>query len=310
LGIVLLGGCGSTFNNDALLEDADFLNALPGPEQIHISTPGTLEVEACEEAGTSTLACLTVDSLDTAQSLLAIVNDLTQVIHGQTPTERGEDYRVWGPGDWLENLPGTFVRVEMSRSPTRSTYSWAYQFAPSSQGPWSGEILVGTHRAGELIVAEGSGDLDCDLEAWAQVTGGGTTGSMTIEYDVRDRTWLRLVTDGRAGEDPLGQDRDWTYEELPDGGGEFIYDSAFDVHNSEQDIAEQVDIRVRWTALGDGRGYGLVTGGDLEVGLASTSECWDPDGQFTWHTDEFGWQDEQGDVALCAFSEPAWPAVD
>ncbi len=295
----LLAACGTTFSDEPWEDDADFLNALPGAEQLDPHVPGTLEASACDAADVSTFACLTVESVATTEGLLTIVTELTEVIRDQTPSERGEDYRVWGPGDWIADLPGVFVRVEMSRSPTRSTYSWAYQLSDSTQGPWTGELLTGTHHAGEVEVAAGSGDLVFDLDGFAEFRGSeGGGGTIVISYDVRDLTWIEVVTDART----------FAYQAWRDGGGELTYDSSLDLLGGDAD--ERFDLRVRLTADGEGRGDALAGPNASSGGLASASECWAPDGQLTWHSDDFGWQSETGDPADCAFAEPAWPATD
>ena len=293
-----LTACGTTFTDEPWQEDADFVNALPGAEQLDLVLPGQLTSEACAQADASTFACLTVEAIDTTVGLTSVVAELTDVIRGETPSERGEDHRVWGPGDWVADLPGVFVRVEMSRSPTRSTYSWAYQLSDSSQGPWTGELLSGTHQAGEVEVAAGSGDLVFDMDGFADFRGTSGGGTIVIAYDVRDLTWLQLDTDVQT----------FTWQALADGGGEVTYDSAFDLVGGSAD--EQFDLLARLTPTGEGRGDALASGGVSGGGVATASECWAADGQLTWHTDEFGWLDDSGDEGACAFADPAWPAAD
>ncbi len=115
---------------------------------------------------------------------------------------------------------------------------------------------------------------------------------------MRELTWIEVVTD----------DRTFAYQAREDGGGELTYDSSLDLLGGDAD--ERFDLRVRLTASGEGRGDALAGPSAPSGGLASASECWASDGELTWHSDDFGWQEESGDPADCAFAEAAWPATD
>ncbi len=303
-------GCGSNISNSVFYDDADFLNALPGPEYFRMDYPTEFAVGSCDEGSEATaiFACLTQDSLDSGDAYLGFVTTLTDVVRSLAPTTRGEDLRVWGPGDWMEEAPGYFLRVEMSRSPTQSTYSWAFQVSENSDGPWDLEVIYGTHTSGELDVAAGIGDLTLDLTALEAVVETGTGGEVHVDYDVRELTWLRVTSTGiDAGEEEL-LDSEWTHQETEEGGGDFTFGTRLDVAHTP--TPEEVALRVRWTEFGEGRGDALLFGGDLGVPPRTANQCWDPTGLVTWHTDELGWYPDEGDEADCAFDEAAYPATE
>ncbi|GEM_PF-1932514 len=303
-------GCGSTISNQVFYDDADFLNALPGTEQFDLAYPSEIDTSDCETDGTekATFACVTVQALETGNAFVGTITALTDVIRYAAPSERGEDYRVWGPGDWIPEYPGYFLRVEMSRSPTRSAYSWSFQLASNTVGPWDTEIIHGTHYAGELDVAAGVGDLVLDFDALADVVGTQGGGLVTVSYDARDLTWFAVSTESLdAGLDET-LSSDWVYQEDADGGGDLTFDAQLPVDDNP--ALEDLALRVRWTSFGEGRGDALIHGGDLTGSPRSASECWGSSGHLVWHEDDLGWLAETGDVAECAFEDAAFPAVE
>ncbi len=300
-------GCGSTMSNAVFYDDADFLNALPGAGYFHLSYPTEFDTSDCDlsDSERSLFACITVDSLATGDELMGTITGLTQVVRTLAPSERGDDYRVWGPGDWLEFAPGTFLLVEMSRSPTHSAYSWAFQLAPSSQGPWESEFIHGTHYAGEIDVAAGIGDLVLDLDVLAEFEDTSGGGIVTVDYDVRELTRFSIQSDVGDG---VAVNSEWVYEETEEGGGDFTLDTEVDV-NANANL-EQMALRSRWEPEGQGRGDALLHGGDLTGNPLSASQCWAADGTLSWHFDDLGWIPETGDIGECAFEDAAFPALE
>lgn len=306
----LLIGCGSTISNQVFYDDADFLNALPGPAQFDLAYPTAIDTSDCHAAGSekSTFACVTVEALETGNGFVGMITALTEIIRTASPAERGEDYRVWGPGDWISDYPGNFLRVEMSRSPTRSAYSYSFQLAPNTTGPWDTEVIYGTHYAGELTVAEGVGDMVLDFDALTAVVGVDGGGLVTVSYDARDLTGFSVVSEALDTGEGDPYDQAWSYQEAEDGGGDLSFDARLNVDPNP--ALEELALRVRWTELGEGRGDALVYGGDLSGSPRSASECWGSSGLLTWHLDDLGWLSENGDSAECAYEDAAFPALE
>jgi hypothetical protein len=309
--LLLTTGCGSTISNQVFYEDADFLSALPGPDHFNMDYPTETTTEACDANDTETAAffCITVDALETGNGLIETLTALTDVVRLASPSERGDDYRVWGPGDWIEKFPGNFLRVEMSRSPTRSAYSWSFQLARTSQGPWDSEVIFGTHYAGEIDVSAGVGDLVLDLDALAEIVGEtGQVGRLTAAYDARDSTEFSVLFEGQDETDGSLVNSQWTYQEMADGGGDLIFDSDLNLDNDT--ALEKLALRTRWRVNGDGRGDSLVHSDDLTGSPRSASQCWKGNGDMTWHTDEFDWMEDTGSESECAFADAAFPALE
>ncbi len=305
-GVLWATGCNTSLSNDHLLDDVDFLDALPGTEQFDLDYPGDWEVTTCEAVveGESTLACVTVSSLTNAESVLEIVSDTNDLIRTLTPTRREEDYREWGPGTLFPELPEVFVRVRMSRSPTRSAYTWWYALAPTVDGPWTEEVLKGTHYAGDETVAEGEGTLAVDLDGWSSVTGASDSGRLNYAYDIRGLPWFSVATEDWSSASWSMTDQTWSYQAAEDGGGDFHYASQLDVLEGTE--LDDLELRVRWTAEGLGRGDALIFGGEVTGKTGSASECWEPDGGLVWHSDDVDWMDDFGAVEDCAFQQSSF----
>ncbi len=310
-GLVLLAtGCGSTISNQVFYDDADFLNALPGPEQFDLAYPSELDTADCHEEGSekATFACVTVEALASGNGFVGMITALTEVIRTATPAERGEDYRVWGPGDWIPDYPGHFLRVEMSRSATGSAYSWAFQLAATTAGPWDHEIIAGTHYAGEVEVAAGVGDLTLDFDALSEVVGSESGGVVNVSYDARDLTWFSVTSEALDVGLEETYDSEWVFQEAEDGGGDLSFETGLAVDPGA--ALEELALRTRWTPFGEGRGDALIHGGDLSGSPRSASECWGASGHLTWHQDDLGWLGETGDPEDCAFTDASFPALD
>lgn len=284
--LLLLTACGSTFSNDLFLDDADFAAALPGAEHLALSYPVPAEGMVEEPAD---LYALTVQTLTVGGAILALATDATAQVLALPPTERGEDYRVWGPFPYEEN-PDWFLRVEMSRSSTGATYSYAFQVAETSAGPWA-ELLEGRHEVGEDEVALGEGTV-----WWREPSG---QGEVEITYDLRETPTIgAVVTAVDLGGGPLSQRWTWTAE--ADGGGRLSHSQPADavpaLHGSSD---ETLSLQSRWLGDGTGRGDAWLTGGDLYTTTVQLRQCWSSAGLATWSWDSEGWTEELGASEAC-----------
>lgn len=286
LGWSLLLACGSTLSNDLFLDDADFAAALPSGEHLALSYPVPDQGVAEDPAD---LYTITVNTLGLGGAILDLTTGATAQVLAAPPTERGLDYRVWGPLPWDEN-PDWFLRVEMTRSSTGGTYAYAFAVAETSAGPWW-EFLEGQHEVGEQEVALGEGTV-----WWRNLLG---EGEVEIGYDLRETATISAeVRALDLGEGSI--DQQWTWTEEVDGGGRLFQAQPADaVPALRGGSDEELTVESRWLSDGTGRADAWLSGGDLYGATVQLSQCWMATGAATWSWDNQGWTDQVGESGAC-----------
>ncbi|MCK6502531.1 hypothetical protein L6R53_03905 [Myxococcota bacterium] len=284
--VLLLSACGSTFSNDLFLDDADFAAALPSDQHLALSYPAPAEGVVEDPAD---LYAITVQTLSVGGAVLALATDATAQVLALPPSERGEDYRVWGPFPYEDN-PDWFLRVELSRSSTGALYTYAFQVAETSAGPWA-ELLEGRHEVGEEQVALGEGAV-----WWRDPTG---QGEVAITYDLRDTPTIgAVVTALDLGGGAI--DQQWTWTEEADGGGRLSHSQPADAVPALHGAGDEaLTVESRWLSDGTGRGDAWLSGGDLYAATVQLRQCWSSSGEATWSWDSEGWTEELGDSGAC-----------
>ncbi len=83
-------------------------------------------------------------------------------------------------------------------------------------------------------------------------------------------------------------------------------DAHDDVSDEKNTAKEDVQIRSRWNAQGEGRADITLSGGDVPqtYGTVSAIECWDSSFARVYYGDSVEYAPTEGDVAACAYSEP------
>ncbi len=280
---LLFLACSGDLSNQLFDEDAAFAAALPDADQLTLSSPG--DPGSVSDAAAE-LFSLTVGTLAGGQQVLDGITSMTAEVLATPPTERGEDYRVWGPVPSDDN-PDLFLRIEMSRSSTGSAYTYALQVAETSAGPWW-ELVSGTHLAGLDDVALGTGSIELlDL----------TTGDqLLVDYDLQA---LRSVHMEQVdGGQPSLQ---WTWSEHDDGGGGLSYDQPADAIGKLSSVgATDLSVETTWLPDGAGRGVARLSGGAYAGSDIELLQCWDTSGSATWSWDSIGYTEPLGDESACA----------
>ena len=294
LTLVALTACGGDLSNAVFVEDAAFRAALP---QLTVSLlwPGG-EVTVEEPATGAELLALppTRDALAELAAALELLQVTVSPALSLSPSERGEDYRVWGPYPFDE-APGSFIRLEMSRTRDRALYSVALQAAATSLGPWT-EFSVGLWSE-EPLEEDLVGELGWDWGAFGAATGAAAEGHFTLAWSERGEH-LRL------GLAEIGGLESATMSVLlEDAGGALTTEALVDL-DDEGGLPESLTLRSVWDAAGAGRGALRVSGGDLGLISNTAEHCWAADGALLWFSDEEGWGTTSGDEAACASPPP------
>jgi len=295
--ILWLAACQGSLSNAIFYEDADFLDALPSGEDLAVAYPGDPVVDADDALYFTT----TMQTFEGFRNWSLLVTTVSDTIRAVPPAERGEDLRIWGPGVW-DAYPGSFLRLEMTRSSDHSLYVWTFQASEMSDGPWT-EFMSGV---------TGDGDWDArltwDQDALSEAVGAEGSGSLELRYFLHeDATVIDLET--RALATTVGTPGDSTamwFELTPEGAGEFQLAQRMDANPGEAfPIDEYVEIVSRWDDAGVGRGDGQVEGGDYPYPGLVLTQCWTAEGALSYQEDSEGVLPVEGTAADCPYEDVA-----
>lgn len=238
--------------------------------------------------------------------VLLLVDTVTDYPATWSDTE--ENTAVWGPYAQALDPAETILWVHYEEAD--DTYQWGFSQRPrgeTSEEAWV--VVIAGHVDAGATPEASSGWFVADFDAAGaldpRITARGTFGT---EYAISPEGVA--ATAGFDGFTDGGQALDAWYVYEQTHGGPGAMDLAFvqDVHATP--AAEEVLLRSRWEASGEGRSDGYVTGGDLGALVATASECWDTSFEAVFHEDNFSGQPASGDEALCAFGEPEFAESD
>lgn len=269
--LLLAAGCGD-LSNQVFYEDADFLAALPTRETLQISYIEGFEGRP-EDFPDALLFGHTLSAIQSADQYLELTTEITEALQSLSPSERGADYRRWGPSEYGFSGVTAYLQVEMTRAISGGSYTTLFSWADSPSGPWT-RFYVGHHYVGETV-AEGSGDMSWDYSA---LDG---EGALYLDYDLREMPAFYVQLDDLIlPESSEALKAQWYYALTEDGGGDLEYTAEVDIGgDSAEPVPEILEIRSRWLADGTGRGDAMLTGGDA---LGDTegrfTQCWTVDG--------------------------------
>ncbi|MBK9368876.1 MAG: hypothetical protein IPN01_21675 [Deltaproteobacteria bacterium] len=292
--LLALTACGGDLSNAVFVEDAAFRAALP-QLAVSLAWPGG-EVIVEEPATGAELLSLppTQDALVELAGALDLLQVTVSPALSLSPSERGEDYRVWGPYPF-EEAPGSFIRLEMSRTRDRALYSVALQAAATSLGPWT-EFGVGLWSE-EPLEDDLVGELGWDWGAYGAATGAEAQGHFTLAWsEGGEHLRLHLAEIGGLEEATMSV-------LLAEGGGQLTTEARVDLDDAGG-LPESLTLGSVWDAAGAGRGALSVSGGDLGLVSNTAEHCWAADGALLWFSDEEGWGTTSGDELACASPPP------
>lgn len=293
--ILLLLACSGDLSNEVFIEDAAFREALPHPDDVALAWP--VDIELDEDS--ASMLQLTVEGLSAVLAWGERFVVATADTAAYAPTERGEDYRAWGPEPW-DDVPGWFLRAELSRTRDGALYGFGIAASETSLGPWT-EFVSGTWRP------EPQEGEDWRGEATWQVSqlSGGEGGVVNLRYGSGADDTLVLELSSEGVEEA---DREYRVEQAEDLSGVLIYRSQEDFIDSADERRERILLLSQWDAEGAGRVDARLAGGDLGLTQIDLSQCWGADGRLTWQgaASELSWWPEQGEASDCpAGIEPA-----
>jgi hypothetical protein len=283
---------------------SDFLDVLPD-ERIQVNLPVGGDRGEREWSTYYLFAATVTQSVNALiGGVLVWVDVITDTPPSWSSTE--ENTAVWGPYAQALDPAETILWVHYEAED--DTYQWGFSQRPkgeTSDEAWvpviAGHVDAGaTHEAssGWFVI-----DFDAAASLDPRVTARGAFGT---EY--------ALAPEGvsaTAGFDAFADGGDtldayYHYEQATGGSGKMDLGLLTDATGNA--TPEEVLLRSRWEATGEGRGDGYVTGGDLGELVATASECWDTSFQAVFHDDS--WSEPTGDPALCVYAEPEYVPED
>ncbi len=297
LALLARPACGG-FSNRLFEEDAEFAAALPSAERhrIALETAGEDARRArCERVW---MLCLTFDVGATYNGYLRAILGTIDRVRALPPSERGEDWRSWGPYAYAADR---FVTANIVRE--GGAFAWRIDIADRADA--DGIALAwGDHFEG-ASVRKGVGTMVLDFDALGELGWEPLRGSATMGYDFRDGRVLRLTLDEVA--DTSGADTEplsaTAWYRIQDGRGRFEYRAPLDVNDNGVD--EELTVVARWVRGDGGRADAAVTGGDAEGWAWAVTQCWSRAGILTHEADNLGILTEVGDPRSCLFREAA-----
>ena len=296
--ILLATACSGSLSNEIFYEDVDFLGALPNGEDLAVSYPG----EPILDSDDALYFRTTVDTMQGFSDWSVLISTVTDTVRAVPPSLRGDDLRVWGPGAW-DAYPGSFLRLEMSRTSDRGLYVWTFQASEFSDGPWT-EFMSGTSR----VDSEWDVELEWDQNTLDDAVESGGSGALEMAYVVDEDGMLTVALEARGLRSAYGaaqSTRMWL-QSPEDGSGEFQLAQQMDANPGETlAIDENVELVTRWDSAGLGRADGTVDGGDYPYPGLVLTQCWTADGALTFQADTEGVLPAEGSEDDCPFDDIA-----
>jgi hypothetical protein len=287
----LAAGC---VRNDAT-PTADINAALPTADQVSIKLPAG---QTRTIGNLATYYVVTRSATATFNGGTAWVLTLLHTIVQFPVTSVNGDTYTWGP--WSGALDPAEYRLDVTAN---GDGTFDYSLSGRSKTAPNGQFeMIITGNAdptpGEL---KGSGEFFLDFDASKRIDpidNPNSQGSIDARYDLAAKTLQLHIMSTDAQNGPVVAD--YAYAEGADGSGDMTFD--FQANAGGTAALEDMTIRSRWTAAGEGRGDARVAGGDLGTVQAIASECWGTDFRRSYYTDNVNFQPTEGDAATCAFA--------
>ena len=214
------------------------------------------------------------------------------------------DVYTWGPWSGSALDPATYKLDVVANAD--GTFDYSLQGKSKSDPTAAFEAVISGHAdptAGEL---QGNGEFLIDFDASKRVNPvdtGDAHGQVDVNYDLKARHLDLHIMSTDANNQPVSAD--YAYDEDATGGGNMTFDVTANVGGTA--LNEDVTMRSRWLANGEGRGDFRIAGGDLGSTQAIGSQCWSALFLETFYTDNANFLPTEGDPASCAFATADLP---
>lgn len=233
------------------------------------------------------------------------------IVHSK-PTAVSEDHAEWGPyTDALEPVSYRF-RVERVAA---AEYDYTLEGRPkASTSDADYRAVLRGKGFGRRDARHGDGTFTIDLDAARALDPSqhqSDSGTVTITHDLPANIGRELGALPRTiNADVTPKGELWVRIQSranADFTGALDVDAHADTDDSKATLLEDISVQSRWRADGAGRADISVVGGDLPVSipLVTATECWGSDFSRAYYGDSANFEPTFGDVASCAYAEPA-----
>lgn len=318
---LLLGGC--DLSNELFEEDALFLRAVPGVEDLRTEHPSSrdsdgelVDDEASGErgGGDEVWAQIPPQAHGIASGINGHVFGLLGIVdflRSEPITTRARNRRFWGPYPYEPS--GGSVRMLVMRDPESPNlfeyviaFSWDAPEDVDEDSAWDA-VLVGEFSRGSLDgpLRDGIGAYCFNAEAAAAYDPDWGGGRMCVEHQrIGDRITLWVELYDWLQVDGSRTRLSYYFRHLEDRGGVLEYVTYGDMVGQDG-LPERLATRVRWRRGHAGRADLLLSGGSLLGGGVPATECWSSQFLRTFWIvgpadDPF---EQYGDEIECAFPE-------
>lgn len=280
------------------------------PSEVSRAIPTSDQVQIKLPAGQNRSVGQLSDYYVTTRSVTATLNGgsawVLVLIHSIVqlpPTSVTGNIYTWGPGS--SALDPADYRLDVTAN-ADGTFDYVLSGQPKTDPSVGFLMLITGHAdptAGEDL---GTGNFDIsfdNIHTVDPIDNPTAQGDVVVDYNLATHhlglSLAALAIDGTP------ETASYAYDESPDGSG----DMTFDIHANVGGTAalEEVTMRSRWLATGEGRGDARITGGDLGSDQAIASECWSTTFLETYYTDNQNFQPTMGDLSSCAFADQDLP---
>jgi hypothetical protein len=214
------------------------------------------------------------------------------------------DVYTWGPWSGSALDPATY-KLDVTAN-ADGTFDYSLSGKSKSDPNAVFEAVISGHAdptPGEL---QGNGEFLIDFDASKRVNpvdNGNNKGQVDVNYDLATRHLDLHIMSTDASGAPVSAD--YAYDDDASGGGNMTFDVTANVGGTA--LNEDVTMRSRWLADGEGRGDFRIAGGDLGSAQAIGSQCWSQLFRETYYTDNANFMPTEGDPASCAFTTADLP---
>jgi len=309
--------------------DDEFRSALPASEAMALSVPDSEGSGALAVGDPSVLYQLTHGVSRSVNAHVATMLGWIRLVTLFPPSERGEDYRVWGPTE-PEGLENVSWRLTVRRI-TEGRYELTLDGRPKGSTSDADFLPV---LAGEVTPGPGGG-IDSTGTLNLLFDNSNTlqsdpcrTGTIRVDWDasggerVVDVAWDQFVNTCEGNE---FLDVTYHYAEAEDASGSFEFAAIDDIHEADENKPEKEEIRInsRWLSDGTGRSDVVLSGPEIAADLAAAglegdevqgSQCWSELFVLTWADtapDELEPHvfENVGEESACPFQTPEYPQL-
>ncbi len=281
---------------------SEIARAIPTADQVKIKLPGGVARTVGELADWYVATRNVTRTFNGGSAWVLIL--IHTIVQFPVTTVNGDTY-TWGP--WSDTLDPAEYKLDV-KDMGDGTYQYQLSGRNKTQAGSSFEVVidgVADPRPGDL---KGNGTFLIDFDAGKRVNpvdgDPNARGTVEVRYDLAARHLdLSIMSTNDLGQPVQAE---YAYNETEAGGGDMVFDITGDAGGTA--AQENIVLRSRWQADGQGRADARLSGGDLAT-TAEASECWSDTFRRVYYTDNVNFAPTEGTASACAFATADLPPL-